>query len=429
MRPRALRVSDAATSVLEVADDPAIAFEHVSKSYASRSTDGSAGAAVDDLTLAVRPHEVLVLVGPSGCGKSTTLRMANRLVEPTSGRILLEGEDVTTVDPVGLRRRMGYVIQNVGLFPHRTVAQNVATVPGPGRLGPQAHGRAGRRAARPRRAAPGPVRPPVPARAVRRRAAARRRRPRAGHRPARCCSWTSRSARSTRWAGGGCRPSSRGSSATLGITVMLVTHDIDEAVRMADRVAVLSTGAHIEQLASPLDIVARPATPAVADLVGRGRTARLLALGRLRARWTWTPASQDGAARRRRRVDASAPSSATCSPRSSARDGPRAGARTSDGRVVGSATPATVVRALDRLDRARRTTRRTPQDRRRQPPSVRCARDHDDRPTRARHLRRAARARPRRPRPARRAARARHRRRTPSSGTTRPSTGARTRTS
>ena len=78
----------------------------------------------------MQPHEVLVLVGPSGCGKSTTLRMANRLVEPTSGRILLEGEDVTTVDPVGLRRRMGYVIQNVGLFPHRTVAQNVATVPG-----------------------------------------------------------------------------------------------------------------------------------------------------------------------------------------------------------------------------------------------------------------------------------------------------------
>ena len=100
-----------------------IGFEHVRKVYA----DGT--VAVDDLTLEVREHELLALVGPSGCGKSTTLRMANRLVEPTSGRILLGGEDVTHVDAVGLRRRMGYVIQNVGLFPHRTVAQNVATVP------------------------------------------------------------------------------------------------------------------------------------------------------------------------------------------------------------------------------------------------------------------------------------------------------------
>ena len=86
-----------------MADDPAIAFEHVSKSYASGR--GESGAAVDDLSLAVQPHEVLVLVGPSGCGKTTTLRMANRLVEPTTGRIMLQGEDVTTVDPVGLRRR------------------------------------------------------------------------------------------------------------------------------------------------------------------------------------------------------------------------------------------------------------------------------------------------------------------------------------
>ena len=95
-----------------------------------RKAFGSGTVAVEGLSLSVREHEVLALVGPSGCGKSTTLRMVNRLVEPTSGRILLDGEDVTTTDPVALRRRIGYVIQNVGLFPHRTVEANIATVPG-----------------------------------------------------------------------------------------------------------------------------------------------------------------------------------------------------------------------------------------------------------------------------------------------------------
>src|SRR5207244_4574680 len=79
--------------------------------------------------LDVAEGEVCVLVGPSGCGKTTTLKMINRLVEPTSGRIFLDDEDVTIVDPVKLRRRIGYVIQQVGLFPHQTVATNVATVP------------------------------------------------------------------------------------------------------------------------------------------------------------------------------------------------------------------------------------------------------------------------------------------------------------
>jgi len=326
-----------------VADDAAIAFEHVSKSYASDRGGGASGAAVDDLSLAVQPHEVLVLVGPSGCGKSTTLRMANRLVEPTSGRIMLEGEDVTTVDPVGLRRRMGYVIQNVGLFPHRTVAQNVATVPGlvgwdrkrtaarveelldlvglaPDRYARRfPHELSGGERQRVGVARALATDPPVllmdePFGAV--DPVGRRR-------------LQNEFARIQR---------------ALGITVMLVTHDIDEAVRMADRVAVLSTGAHIEQLASPLDIVARPATPAVADLVGRGRTARLLALGRLE--------SAD--------LDPVVPEGATGTPlvvgtelgdvldALVGRDGPLP-VHDEHGTVVGSATAATVVRALDRL--------------------------------------------------------------------------------
>lgn len=272
-------MSDPGASVPRVADEWAIRFDGVSKTYPSGGA-GNGPAAVNALDLDVRPHEVLVLVGPSGCGKSTTLRMANRLVEPTSGRILLEGDDVTQVDPVQLRRRMGYVIQNVGLFPHRTVAQNVATVPkllgwdrrrtrervadllelvglAPDRYAKRyPHELSGGERQRVGVARALATDPPVllmdePFGAV--DPVGRRRLQREFSRIQR----------------------------DLGTTVMLVTHDIDEAVRMADRVAVLSEGAHIEQLATPLEIVARPASAAVADLVGRGRTARLLTLGRL----------------------------------------------------------------------------------------------------------------------------------------------------
>ncbi|MBV8982121.1 MAG: ATP-binding cassette domain-containing protein, partial [Acidimicrobiia bacterium] len=97
-------------------------LESVSKRYGSRTV-------VQELSLDVDEGEVCVLIGPSGSGKTTTLRMINRLIEPSGGRIILDDEDVTDGDPVKLRRRMGYVIQQVGLFPHETVAQNVATVP------------------------------------------------------------------------------------------------------------------------------------------------------------------------------------------------------------------------------------------------------------------------------------------------------------
>ena len=88
-----------------------------------------AAPAVDNLSMEITEGEIAVLVGPSGCGKTTTLRMINRLTEPTSGRIEIGGEDVTHADPVTLRRRIGYVIQQVGLFPHYSVAENIATVP------------------------------------------------------------------------------------------------------------------------------------------------------------------------------------------------------------------------------------------------------------------------------------------------------------
>ena len=100
-----------------------IRLDSVSKRYPNGQL------AVTELTLEIPTGETCILLGPSGCGKTTTLKMINRLIEPTSGRIFLDDEEVTRVDPIRLRRRMGYVIQQVGLFPHRTVGANIATVP------------------------------------------------------------------------------------------------------------------------------------------------------------------------------------------------------------------------------------------------------------------------------------------------------------
>jgi osmoprotectant transport system ATP-binding protein len=254
--------------------EPVIRYEQARKEYA----DGT--VAVEGLDLDVHAHELLALVGPSGCGKSTTLRMANRLVELTSGRLLVEGADVAGTDPVALRRRMGYVIQNVGLFPHRTVEQNVATVPrllGWSRerarsrvvdllelvgLAPDTYARryphqlSGGERQRVGVARALAVDPPVllmdePFGAV--DPVGRRR-------------LQTQFGRIRR---------------ELGTTVMLVTHDVDEAVRLGDRVAVFSRGGHLEQLADPVTLLARPSTPMVADFVGSGAAVRLLALGRL----------------------------------------------------------------------------------------------------------------------------------------------------
>jgi osmoprotectant transport system ATP-binding protein len=101
-----------------------IEIEHLGKRFAGAST-----LAVDDLTLAIGNGEICVLIGPSGCGKTTTMRMINRMIEPDGGTIRIAGRDVTRIDPVELRRSVGYVIQQVGLFPHMTIAENIATVP------------------------------------------------------------------------------------------------------------------------------------------------------------------------------------------------------------------------------------------------------------------------------------------------------------
>ncbi|GIJ00359.1 osmoprotectant transport system ATP-binding protein [Sediminihabitans luteus] len=250
---------------------PVIEFDAVRKVY----PDGT--VAVHELSLDVREHELLALVGPSGCGKSTTLRMANRLVEPTGGRILLEGTDVTHADPVALRRRIGYVIQNVGLFPHRTVGQNVGTVPrllgwdkkrtaartaellalvG---LDPDTYARryphelSGGERQRVGVARALATDPPVllmdePFGAV--DPAGRRR----------------------------LQAEFRRIQQEVGTTVMFVTHDIEEAVQLGDRVAVFSVGGHLEQLAEPLTVLAHPASDPVREFIGEGAPVRMLSL-------------------------------------------------------------------------------------------------------------------------------------------------------
>ena len=148
----------------------AIRLEGVTKRY-----PGQDSAAVDSVSLDIPAGEMVMFVGPSGCGKTTLLKMLNRLIEPTSGKIFLGDEDATAQDPDELRRRIGYVIQAGGLFPHMTVATNVGMVPKMLKLGQGQDLRAHRRAARPGRPGPRPVPGPLPARALRGPAAARRR--------------------------------------------------------------------------------------------------------------------------------------------------------------------------------------------------------------------------------------------------------------
>ncbi|MEV5693396.1 ABC transporter ATP-binding protein [Micromonospora globbae] len=252
-----------------------IALEGVRKRY----PDGT--EAVRELSLDVKAGELVVLIGPSGCGKSTVLRMINRMIEPTGGRILLGDEDVTRVDPVRLRRRIGYVIQNVGLFPHQTVRANVATVPRlvgwsrdrvrgrvdellelvgldpgtfAGRYPHELSGGQRQRVGVARALAADPVvllmdepfsavdpivRTRLQEEFLRLQAEVRK-------------------------------------------TIVLVTHDLDEAVRLGDRIAVLSEGGHLEQYDTPAAVLGAPATPFVREFVGADRGIRRLVVTPLR---------------------------------------------------------------------------------------------------------------------------------------------------
>ena len=246
----------------------------VGKTYA----DGT--VAVHELDLEVERGALVCLVGPSGCGKSTTLKMVNRLIEPTTGTIEIDGTDVTHEDPVELRRRIGYVIQQIGLFPHQTIATNVATVPS---LLGWSRAKAQERAEEllalvglepstyadryPHQLSGGQRQRVGVARAL------------AADPPVLLMDEPF----------GAVDPVVRGRlqdefvrlQHELGKTVLLVTHDIDEAVRMGDKVAVFAEGGRLAQFDTPARLLGQPADDFVAEFVGAARGLRRLSVTRI----------------------------------------------------------------------------------------------------------------------------------------------------
>ena len=267
-QPDGHRTPQAATNTPQAAT---ITFDGAGMVY----PDGT--VAVERLSMEIGAGEIVVLIGPSGCGKSTALRMINRLVEPTSGRVLIDGRNVADGDAVELRRRIGYVIQNVGLFPHQTVLTNVATVPrllGWGRqrvadrveellnlveldparfAGRYPHELSGGQrqrvgVARALAADPVVLLMDEPFSAVDPIARARL-----------------QEEFLRLWQ-------------RVRKTTVIVTHDLDEAIRLADRIAVLSDRATLRQYTTPAELLATPADDFVTTFVGEDRGIKRLAV-------------------------------------------------------------------------------------------------------------------------------------------------------
>ena len=254
---------------------PKISLRDVTKTYSGVDTP-----AVKDLNLDVANGEILVLVGPSGCGKSTTLRLINRMIEPSSGEIIFDGENVTKSDPNELRRRMGYVIQQIGLFPHRTIAENIAIVPKSLKwpkekirarvdelleltgMDPNVY-----RDRYPKELSGGQAQRVGVARAL-------------GAEP---------DVLLMDEPFGAIDPITRFNlqneflrlQSELKKTIVFVTHDIDEAVKMGDRIAILRDQSEIAQLDTPEVILTNPADAFVEDFLGSGAVLKTLTLRRL----------------------------------------------------------------------------------------------------------------------------------------------------
>lgn len=252
-----------------------IVLDTVTKRY-----PGQAEPAVDGVSLTIPAGEIVVLVGPSGCGKTTTMRMINRLVEPTSGTVTIDGRDAASIDPDRLRRRIGYSIQQAGLFPHMTVAKNIATVPG--LIGWDRKRIAARtdemlelvgldpgtyRHRYPRQLSGGQQQRVGVARAL------------AADPPVLLMDEPF----------GAVDPITRGAlqdellrlQARLGKTIVFVTHDFTEAVALGDRIAVLGRGSRVLQYDTPAAILAGPADPTVAGFVGADASLKQLTLSRI----------------------------------------------------------------------------------------------------------------------------------------------------
>jgi osmoprotectant transport system ATP-binding protein len=258
------------------ADSIEIRLENLSKRF-----PGQQEPAVENLSMEIPKGEIVILVGPSGCGKTTTMKMINRIIEPTSGRIFLDGEDVTKVNPDHLRRRIGYVIQQIGLFPHQTIADNIATVPK--MLGwekkrisdrvDELLEMVGMDAGRYRDRYPKEL--------------SGGQRQRVG--VARAMS-ADPDVMLMDEPFGAIDPITRDRlqneflrlQEEIKKTIIFVTHDIDEAIKMGDRIAILKEQSRIAQFDTPERILVNPADDFVADFIGRGASLKRLSLSRVR---------------------------------------------------------------------------------------------------------------------------------------------------
>jgi osmoprotectant transport system ATP-binding protein len=252
-----------------------IEFRGVSKTYA-----GTERPVVNDLSFEILEGEICVLVGPSGCGKTTTMRMVNRLIEPTEGEILIDGEPNTAMSGTQLRRKIGYAIQQIGLFPHRTIAENIATVPSllnwdkqriRGRvdellelvgLDPEDY-----RGRYPAELSGGQQQRVGVARAM------------AADPPIMLMDEPF----------GAVDPITRerlqdeflGIQQDIKKTIVFVTHDIDEAIKLGDKIAILKQGGILAQYDTPENILSDPNSEFVASFVGNDRILKRLSLTRV----------------------------------------------------------------------------------------------------------------------------------------------------